>query len=322
MGERRLTMHNSRAHKGGKVFSAKHNDHTEENGKWDVEKRDECYFWKSKACPGETFDEGEKAFYERYFRKSLDLQNERHKKTRHLERVKTMDDYRKSKNYCPEETLFYLGDKENYAPREQLLEVMKEYVKWHIKEYPLAKILNFSLHADEEGAPHVHLRKVWMAKDDLGNWIVGQNRSLEQMGVKPPQPDEAVTADNNAKQTYTAMCRAKLYELAKAKGVELVKEPRSKEESGKTRSEFIADNIYKPYIEAVERLIAKFESLKPKQREKERGTIENLLEQNKLPVCGKAQEIIRATEAMKKESDRIEATYLSIEPDDDDYGLG
>lgn len=80
-----------------------------------------------------------------------------------------------------------------------------------------------------------------------------------------------------------------------------------------------AEEIYKPYIDAQERLLKQFEALKPKDREKERGTIEELLKQNKLPVVGKAKEIIRATATMRKESERIEATYLSIEPDDDDF---
>lgn len=310
--ERRLTMHNGRSHKGGKTFSAKHNDHLQDNGNWDKDKRNECWFWKSKNCPGKTFDEGEKAFYEKFFRKALDAQNERHKKSRHLERIKTMDEYRACKNYCPEETLVYLGDKDHQADKEALKEVVQDFVNWHRKTYPRCVVLNIALHADEKGADHIHMRKVWMAKDKDGHWIVGQNRSLEQMGVKPPHPDEEVTADNNAKKTYTAMCRAKLFELAKEKGVELVEEPRSKEESGKSRSEFIAEKVFKPYIEAVERLIAQFETLKPKDREKERGTIENLLKQSNR-VFGNTNGMRKATAALKRESERIEATYLSID---------
>lgn len=237
--ERRLTMHNGRSHKGGKTFSAKHNDHTQKNGNWDIEKRGEDWFWKSKQCPGKNFDEGERAFYEKYFRTTLDEQNERHRASRHLERIKTMDDFRTSKNYCPEETLFYLGDKNHEADREVFKHIMIEYSKWHQDTFPLCKILNMAEHGDEDGARHWHQRKCWMAKDEKGNWIVSQNKSLEQMGVELPEPGEKTSGKNNRKVTYTKMCREKLFELAKQYGVELETEPRSKEESGMSRSEFI-----------------------------------------------------------------------------------
>lgn len=316
--ERRLTMHNGRSHKGGKVFSAKHNEHLE-NGNWDPEKRNECYFWKSKNCPGETFDAGEKAFYEKFFRKALDAQNERHKKSRHLERVKTMDDYRKCKNYCPEETLFYLGDKENCAPKEQLLEVMKEYVKWHTQEYPLAKILDFALHDDEDGAPHVHMRKVWMAKDKDGHWMVGQNKSLDQMGIKPPQPNEEVTGDNNAKMTYTAICREKLYELAKEKGVELVEEPRSKEESGKSRGEYIEGKrmqALERLSSAIQHIFEQLVALKPKEREKEKDLFDWIGKHGKVTGQGSLAEIKEATAYIERQSARLADEYRPIEDDD------
>lgn len=240
MGERRLTMHNGRQHKGGKVFSSKHNDHTQENGHWDKDKASENWTWKSKQCPGETFDEGEKAFYEKYFRKTLDAQNERHRASRHVERVKTMDEFRKSKHWCPEETLFYLGDKDNQAPKGKLKEVVLEFTKWHQKEYPQCKILNIALHGDEPGADHIHMRKVWMAYDEKKEeWVVNQNKSLEQMGVALPNEDFPVCSTNNRKMTYTEACRAKLFEIAKEKGVELVKEPRPKEEQGMSMSEYL-----------------------------------------------------------------------------------
>lgn len=238
-------MHNGRKHKGGKVFSSKHNDHTQENGAWDKDKAGENWLWQSNAAKGETFDAGEKAFYEKYLRKGLDKQNEKHKKARHLERVKSLDDFRKSKHYCPEETLIYLGDKENQANKDLMKEVVQEFFNWHKSEFPLAKILNIALHADEKGADHIHIRKVWMAKDKDGDWIVEQNRSLEQMGVERPNPEWSTNSKNNAKMTYTKACRDKLFELAKSKGIELVEEPRPRKESGKSREEFLEDKLAK-----------------------------------------------------------------------------
>lgn len=254
MSERRLTMHNGRTHKGGKTFSSKHNDHTQKNGAWDKDKAGENWLWQSNAAKGKTFDEGEKKFYEKYLRKYLDKQNERHKKSRHLERVKSMDQFRENKSYCPEETLLYFGDKENQIKKELMKEVLQEFFNWHKKEYPLAKILNMALHGDEKGADHLHIRKVWMAKDDDGDWIIYQNKSLEQMGVQRPNLEEPTSPKNNAKMTYTKACRDKLFELAKSKGIELVEEPRPRKESGKSRTEFIEDKLAKKEQELEEQI--------------------------------------------------------------------
>ena len=239
MSERRLTMHNGRQHKGGKTFSSKHNDHKQENGHWDKEKASENWLWKSKVAQGDTFDEGEKAFYEKYFRKTLDAQNERHKKSRHLERIKTMDEFRASKHWCPEETLFYLGDKDNQVKKETFLEVIKVFFNWHQETFPQCKILNIAFHGDEPGADHVHMRKVWMAKDENGEWIVNQNKSLEQMGVKLPNEEFPICSTNNRKMTYTEICREKFFDIAKERGVEFVTEPRPKEEQGMSMSEYL-----------------------------------------------------------------------------------
>ena len=248
--KKRVTMHNGRTHKGGKTFSSKHNDHTEK-GEWDVEKRKDCVFWKSKKCPGATFDEGEQAFYEAHFRKTLDAQNKRHRENRHEDRVKNMDQFRHSKSYCPEGTLVYLGDKDNHASIEDLKGVMVDFLKWHQKTYPQCFILNWDLHADEAGAPHCDMRRVWMAHDKEGNWTVSQNKCLEEMGVERPNKEAPSGKHNNAKMTYTEACRKKLIELAKARGIEIEEEPRPKEESGKSLGEFLEDKAAKKEQEAI-----------------------------------------------------------------------
>lgn len=81
-----------------------------------------------------------------------------------------------------------------------------------------------------------------------------------------------------------------------------------------------AEEVYKPYIEAQERLIRQFEALKPKDRAKEKSEVEKLLEQSNR-VFENQQAMVKATAALEKESSRLESTYLSIE-DDDDFGLG
>lgn len=91
--------------------------------------------------------------------------------------------------------------------------------------------------------------------------------------------------------------------------------------SKREEAEKVAEEVYKPYIEAQERLIKQFEALKPQDRTREKSEIEKLLkESNRVFGKGNPKEIIKATAALEQESSRIESTYLSI-ADDDDFGM-
>lgn len=82
--------------------------------------------------------------------------------------------------------------------------------------------------------------------------------------------------------------------------------------------ENIAETILKPYIEAQERLIELFKALKPKEQAKEQESVYNVLESgNDMFNKGNPNDIAKATTAMKEKSDDLEATYLSIDDDDD-----
>ena len=80
----------------------------------------------------------------------------------------------------------------------------------------------------------------------------------------------------------------------------------------------IAQTIFKPYIEAEKRLIELFKALKPKQQEKEHGSVYDVLKSGNI-VFGKGDHegVRRATTALNKKSDDLYATYLSIDDDDD-----
>ena len=62
--------------------------------------------------------------------------------------------------------------------------------------------------------------------------IVNQTEALLQLGVTRPEPDKPEGRRNNAKMTYTKLCREALIEIAKQFGVEIIEEPREKSENG------------------------------------------------------------------------------------------
>ena len=219
-------MHNARSGKSG-VFSPRHNDrsfNTEKDGHINSEKSDENFEWKIRKNAID-FEETEKEFYEKHFRKSLDRQNERYLKNRHKERIKTMDEYRKSRRYCPEETIYQVGSVGDSISEKELTEIILEQLRWEKETFPQAKILDVAGHFDE-ATPHFHVRRVWVAHDDEGLETVYQNRSLDEMGIQRPDPSKPVSATNNAKMTYTQRCREHLQELCKKRGLDIETEPR------------------------------------------------------------------------------------------------
>ena len=118
----KATRHNGRSGKHG-TYDAKHNDRrfdvensehidaerTKMNVYWD------CYQGYSLQNDKDerarfTFTEIEKAYYVEKYSDHVDGQNERNRKARHYDRVKTIDAILEYNKTCPEETLLQLGN--------------------------------------------------------------------------------------------------------------------------------------------------------------------------------------------------------------------
>ena len=236
----RLTKHNGRKNKSG-VYRVKHNDRNFDVDKAehiDKTKSDENIYWH---CYGEeklTFEQAELKFYKENFGDMLEAKNARYIKQRHPERVQSMEKMIKNEKFCPEETLFYIGKKDDTVDKETLTTVFNEYLDWHEKEYSNIKVLNWAFHGDEKGASHIHERHVWTATDNDGNLTIGQNKALKEMGIERPDITKPEGRKNNAKMTYTADTRKKLFEICKKHGLELIEEPQEASESGLSLTEY------------------------------------------------------------------------------------
>lgn len=228
----RVTRHNQREGKNG-VFSADHNDRTY-SAEEKAEQRDNVYldFTAPDTATVQTFDQGEQKFYTEHFSAHLDSQNEKYEKARHREKIKTMDEWRKSKNTCPEESLIYFGSvKDGHADPKTIIMAYFDYLEWHKKRFPQIKILNAALHVGEkrngiEGAPHIHERRVYIGHDKDTNFeTVSQTKALEEMKIESPDPKKKKSRYNNPKMTYDKECREKLIEIAKNYGIDVIEEP-------------------------------------------------------------------------------------------------
>lgn len=251
----KATIHNGRTSNLG-VFTPKHNDrnfninHAEHI---DPERVKLNRYWNWTGNPETTFEAAEQAFYEKHIRKHLDAQNARYKAQRHAERVKSMDEYRKSPQTCPEEVILQIGKMGDTIPADMMARIIQEQINWEQKQFPGVKVLNVALHMDEQGAPHIHERRAWVYTDRDGNFAISQNKSLEQMGVELPNPDRPRGRFNNRKQTFSKRCREHLLQICREHGLEIEEIPQEKSKSGRTLEDYQAGEAEKRAADAERR---------------------------------------------------------------------
>lgn len=242
----RATIHNGRTSHLG-AFTPKHNDrnfninHAEHIDPERV-KNNRYWNWTGKEI---TFEAAEQAFYEKYIRKHLDAQNARYRTQRHAERAKTMDEYRRSPQTCPEEVILQIGKLGDTIPADMMARIIQEQINWEQKTFPGVKVLDVALHMDEQGAPHIHERRAWVYTDKAGNLAISQNKSLEQMGVELPNPNKPRSRFNNRKMSFSRMCREHLLQICREHGLEIEEIPQEKSRSGRTLEDYQAGEAEK-----------------------------------------------------------------------------
>ena len=147
----KATRHNGRAGKHG-VYNPKHNDREfdEENSEHiDAERTKFNVYWdcyQGYSLPNAenerakfTFTEVEKAYYVEHYSEHVDGQNERNRKARHYDRVKTIDGILTNTKTCPEETLLQLGNIDGTVSADVLAQISAEYFEEFNKRYEIGR---------------------------------------------------------------------------------------------------------------------------------------------------------------------------------------
>ena len=251
----RATIHNGRTSHLG-AFTPKHNDrnfninHAEHI---DPERVKNNRYWNWTGNPEMTFEAAEIAFYEKHISAHLEAQNARYRAQRHAERAKTLDEYRKSPQTCPEEVILQIGKLGDTIPADMMARIIQEQINWEQKQFPGVRVLDVALHMDEQGAPHIHERRAWVYTDKDGNTAISQNKSLEQMGVELPNPDRPRGRFNNRKQTFSKRCREHLLQICREHGLEIEEIPQEKSKSGRTLEDYQAGEAEKRAADAERR---------------------------------------------------------------------
>lgn len=251
----RATIHNGRTGKDG-AYNTKHNDrqfdisHAEHI---DPERIKDNRYWNWTGNPETTFEAAEIAFYEKHISAHLEAQNARYRAQRHAERAKTMDEYRKSPQTCPEEVILQIGKMGDTIPADMMARIIQEQINWEQQTFPGVRVLDVALHMDEQGAPHIHERRAWVYTDKDGNFAISQNKALEQMGVELPNPNKPRSRFNNRKMSFSRMCREHLLQICREHGLEIEEIPQEKSKSGRTLEDYQAGEAEKRAAEAERR---------------------------------------------------------------------
>ncbi len=215
--------------------SGKHNDRnfaTEKAGHIDRTRTDENRYWlygdkefthTELQQAGITLEKQEQQFYKDTFAEHLAYQRRRNKENHHRERnaKTTIDNYRKNARSRPEDVILQLGNIKEMIGSDELWKIAKEYREAFEEAYGShCKIVNMSLHVDE-ATPHVHMRRVWISDDEIGNKMVAQEKALNALGIERPDIERASGRFNNAKMTFTRAERDLFRGICANHGVEL-----------------------------------------------------------------------------------------------------
>lgn len=251
----RVTQHSGRMNKGGKAFSARHNDRN-----YDVEKADNidktkmkrnCYWsiyssdWYRENTKGKkpTFEQVEKKFCEAHFKKQYDAQVKRYRERRQLNRIKSFDEWRKARQYCPEELYLQIGNVDETVDSETFIACANAYIKkmieWSNSHSRPFTVLDCAMHMDE-AVPQLHIRRIWHSVNpDTGIDEIGQNKALERAGVPLPDPSKPKGQYNNRKMTVDKEMRAIWINICKAHGLDVEEIPEQEKPHNQSKAEYV-----------------------------------------------------------------------------------
>ncbi len=239
MKKTRATRHNGRTGAAG-VFRAGHNDRTfdlDNAGHIDQTRCSINVYWdcyQGLNFPDEngirperkfTFDEIELIYYTDQFGDSIEAQNERHRQSRHKERIRSVEDILKDPKTCPEESVYQLGTKDGHEDPALFVQVFLELKDEIEKHYGSnIKVLDWALHMDE-ATPHIHERHVFFADDGYGTNFPKQDKACEALGFERPDPEKKSGKNNNRKMSFDAEIRRIYIEIAEKHGITIEKVP-------------------------------------------------------------------------------------------------
>lgn len=246
----RVTTHGGSRHKNGKAYSPKHNDRQfDVNHADNIRESDIPNFYIHRYSSQEefkqlTFEQAEMKFYNDTYGKYLESMNARNVNQRHSERVQTMEQFKEK--HPPYELICQIGNRREHADVKTLKRAVSELNNYINKAYPQFKVIDIAGHFDEQ-TPHFQIRGSWVAHDDRGDLFPSQNRSLEEMGVCPPDMTKVIGRHNNRLQTFSSDIRERFQAICIDLGLEIETKPLEGSKQRRTTLEYQCDKLQAQY---------------------------------------------------------------------------
>ncbi len=234
----KATIRNGRATASGKVYNANHNTRAEtrqQERHIDHERTEQNinlqFTNDGRVVRCGSFDA--KAFelerYEFLYGEGQRAKNDRYTQDGHPERCKTVADVYSSRRTAPLETILQLGSRDtDIAPqerREKLMKAAAELITNMQKRWGKnIHFLTFSLHMDESGADHIHVRYTFSSRDRFGYQVPNQAQAFEAMGIQRPDPTAKEGKYNCPLMTFSELIRQEFYDLCERQGVVIDRE--------------------------------------------------------------------------------------------------
>ena len=324
----RATLHAGRTHmlngrSTGLVYNVHHNDRDFKPEKTDhinaaLQERNLHYVADENGnimpkASNQTYAAWERQMYEIYFSEWLEKQNERHVKGGHASRKRTMEAILESQRQAPREEILAIGNFGNRCQDEDaFIEIVHEYVRTLQERYPNIRILDYSIHRDEEVRKevngevtaaasniHAHLRTCYVFKNADGDLEPNQSKALAAMGIEAPKPDAKIDRWNNPVITLSEQCRELYIEIASRHGFDIEMEPACPGKRTLNKKEYVAQVLR----EENEQLAAEQIVLKAEKESLEQEIQESTRKSHSLRR--KQEKLEKKVEELKQEEGRL-----------------
>ncbi len=195
------------------------------------------------------FIDHELSEYRKLFESALSAQNKRNSKSGHSKRNITIEMYFTSGRTAPEEIVLYLGDKDHHVSAPELFEIFLEFVNEIVARFGNnIKFLDAALHMDEEGAPHIHIRRVYVGAAK-GHIVASQEAALRALGIQRPNPNKPSGQYNNAKQSFTQIERDIITSICKAHDIQIEEPAKRSGKKSKKLNDYIIETQEKKILD-------------------------------------------------------------------------
>lgn len=300
MAKVRTTMHNGRAGKHG-VYSAKHNSRNfdvEHVKHIDTDRMSQNQYvlvspsGELSIKTAANFDQYEREFYTEMFGDALKAQNDKYEAKGQYAYIKTIDEYRSSKQTCPEEVILQIGDRNSGVSSQKLINAFAQwYCEMTAKYGTNWHCIDACLHMDEQ-VPHIHCRFCWSHETPNGR-AVSQTKALAALGIERPDMTKPKSQHNNPKMTWTSSQREIWEAAVRAQGIDLEEVPAEP----KKRSMDLEEYVYQQTHAEVQKLTEQKEQL---QQETENLAAERAqLQQEVVVLQAEKSRLKRITERLR-----------------------